>query len=109
MEKWLGLINKYRDFLPVTVETPVITLHEGNTPLIKAVNADHLFPVGIDLYFKYDGANPTGSFKDRGMTLAISKALESGKGGHLRFNREHLSVRVRLRCQGRHIHNRTDP
>ncbi len=78
MDMWPGLIEKYRDLLPVTDRTPIITLFEGNTPLLKAVNTDDLFPVGFDLYFKYDGANPTGSFKDRGMTLAISKAMESG-------------------------------
>jgi threonine synthase len=78
MEIWPGLIERYRDFLPVTDRTPIITLYEGNTPLLKAVNTEHLFPGYINLYFKYDGANPSGSFKDRGMTLAISKAVESG-------------------------------
>ena len=78
MGMWPGLIETYRDFLPVTDRTPIITLFEGNTPLLKAVNTDLLFSVDFNLYFKYDGANPTGSFKDRGMTLAISKAVESG-------------------------------
>ncbi len=78
MGMWPGLIETYRDFLPVTDSTPIITLFEGNTPLLKAVNTDLLFSVDFDLYFKYDGANPTGSFKDRGMTLAISKAVEAG-------------------------------
>ena len=78
MGMWPGLIETYRDFLPVTDSTPIITLFEGNTPLLKAVNTDLLFSVDFDLYFKFDGANPTGSFKDRGMTLAISKAMESG-------------------------------
>jgi threonine synthase len=76
---WTGLMNKYRDYLPVTDKTPNITLHEGNTPLIKLHN---LGPkeMGIDLniYVKFEGLNPTGSFKDRGMFLAISKAVESG-------------------------------
>ncbi|NJD55346.1 MAG: threonine synthase [Nitrospirae bacterium] len=75
---WSGLINQYRSFLPVTDATPRITLHEGNTPLIKAVNLKVRACLDLDLYFKFDGANPTGSFKDRGMTLALSKAVESG-------------------------------
>ena len=74
---WKGIIEEYREFLPVNSGTPVVTLKEGNTPLIKAVN---LKKHGIDLeiYFKFEGANPTGSFKDRGMTLALSKAVEAG-------------------------------
>lgn len=76
MEPWHGLINQYRDFLPVSDETPVITLNEGGTPLIKASHIKEVVHAEIDLYFKYEGANPSGSFKDRGMTLAISKAVE---------------------------------
>jgi threonine synthase len=73
---WRGLIEEYRDRLPVTDATPVITLREGGTPL---VHADALSAeVGCDVWLKYDGANPTGSFKDRGMTMAISKAAENG-------------------------------
>ncbi len=74
---WRGIIEEYREFLPVSSDTPVVTLKEGNTPLIKAVN---LKKKGLDLeiYFKFEGANPTGSFKDRGMTLALSKAVEAG-------------------------------
>lgn len=75
---WSGLINEYRSFLPVTDATPRITLNEGNTPLIKAVNLKVRAGLDLGLYFKFDGANPTGSFKDRGMTLALSKAVESG-------------------------------
>jgi threonine synthase len=73
-----GLIEQYRRYLPVTDKTPVISLMEGNTPLIPAPNlARHLhFPGKI--YLKYEGMNPTGSFKDRGMTMAISKAVEAG-------------------------------
>jgi threonine synthase len=75
---WKGVINAYRDFLPVTDKTPIVTLSEGNTPLIECQNlVRHLHP-GLRLYLKYEGTNPTGSFKDRGMTLAISKALEGG-------------------------------
>lgn len=73
---WNGLITQYGDFLPVTAATPIITLHEGNTPLIPAPHISAL--VGADVWLKYEGLNPTGSFKDRGMTMAISKAVESG-------------------------------
>jgi threonine synthase len=76
MEVWRGIIEKYRDFLPVSHKTPVITINEGNTPLIKASNLVEDLPKKINLYLKYEGTNPTGSFKDRGMTLAISKAIE---------------------------------
>jgi threonine synthase len=73
---WRGLIEAYRDRLPVTDATPVVTLHEGNTPLLPApVLSSRL---GCDVYLKVEGANPTGSFKDRGMTLAVSKAVEGG-------------------------------
>ena len=76
MEPWHGLINHYKAFLPVSENTPVITLNEGNTPLIKASHINEVIQEEVDLCFKYEGANPTGSFKDRGMTLAISKAVE---------------------------------
>ncbi|MBI5167492.1 MAG: threonine synthase [candidate division NC10 bacterium] len=75
---WRGVIEHYREFLPVSERTPVITLNEGNTPLIKADRLRDLIDKRIELYLKYEGANPTGSFKDRGMTLAISKAAEEG-------------------------------
>lgn len=73
-KKWEGLIEHYREFLPVTDKTPVVTLREGNTPLIYADSLTK--EIGLDVYLKFDGANPTGSFKDRGMTMAISKAKE---------------------------------
>ena len=73
-----GLINRYREYLPVTDKTPVITLNEGNTPLIKADNLAKKIGLNANLYLKFDGCNPTGSFKDRGMTMAVSKAKESG-------------------------------
>jgi threonine synthase len=78
MQPWPGLIDQYRDYLPVTENTPVITLNEGNTPLIKAVHSGEAVKENISLYFKFEGANPSGSFKDRGMTMAISKAVEDG-------------------------------
>jgi threonine synthase len=73
---WRGLIEAYRDRLPVTEATPVVTLHEGNTPLVPAPVLSQR--VGADVYLKVEGANPTGSFKDRGMTMAVSKAVEDG-------------------------------
>ena len=75
---WKGVIEEYREFLPVSDRTPIITLNEGNTPLIRALNLREKLGLDLELYFKFDGANPTGSFKDRGMTLALSKAIESG-------------------------------
>ncbi|QYC39210.1 Threonine synthase [Nonomuraea coxensis DSM 45129] len=73
---WRGLIEEYRERLPVTTKTPVITLLEGGTPLVPAHRVSAL--TGCDVYLKVEGANPTGSFKDRGMTMAISKAVEEG-------------------------------
>lgn len=73
-----GVIDSYRKYLPVTDKTPVISLKEGNTPLIYACHISGLIGEGVEVYLKYEGLNPTGSFKDRGMTLAISKALEEG-------------------------------
>lgn len=73
-----GLINKYRKYLPVSDKTPVITLNEGNTPLIKADNLAKKIGLNAEIYLKYEGSNPTGSFKDRGMTMAVSKAKEEG-------------------------------
>lgn len=77
MAKAVPLIEKYREFLPITQDTPIISLGEGNTPLIKATNLPIQLKVpNLQLHFKLEGLNPTGSFKDRGMTLAMSKALE---------------------------------
>ncbi|MFP3917285.1 threonine synthase [Lysinibacillus telephonicus] len=73
---WKGLIEEYKEFLPVTENTPALTLNEGNTPLIHLVNLSK--ELGIELYGKIEGANPTGSFKDRGMVFAVAKAIEDG-------------------------------
>jgi threonine synthase len=78
MNRWRGVIEEYRKFLPVSESTPVVTLGEGNTPLIRAARLAKKIAPGIDLYLKFEGANPTGSFKDRGMTMAMSKAVENG-------------------------------
>ncbi len=75
-QPWRGLIHEYRDRLPVTDKTPIVTLLEGGTPLVYACNLSER--VGAQVWLKVEGANPTGSFKDRGMTMAISKAAEAG-------------------------------
>ena len=74
--QWRGVIEEYRDRLPVSAKTPVVTLHEGGTPLIYACYLSEL--LDNEVWLKYEGINPTGSFKDRGMTMAISKAAEDG-------------------------------
>ena len=74
--QWRGVIEEYRNRLPVSAKTPVISLREGGTPLIYASYLSEL--LGNDVWLKFEGTNPTGSFKDRGMTMAISKAAEDG-------------------------------
>jgi len=76
MTMWPGIIERYREYLSVSDATPVITLNEGNTPLVKADNLTRLINPELEIYLKYEGLNPTGSFKDRGMTMALSKARE---------------------------------
>ena len=76
MIPWLGIIEEYRKFLPVSEQTPIVSLCEGNTPLIRADRLAKIVCPQVELYLKVEGANPTGSFKDRGMTLAVSKAME---------------------------------
>ncbi len=78
VQYWPGLIEAYRRYLPVSASTPVVTLHEGNTPLIPAPAIAERIGRDVKIFVKYDGLNPTGSFKDRGMTLAITKAKEAG-------------------------------
>lgn len=73
---WQGVINKYRQYLPVNDNTPVVTINEGNTPLVFSPALSKLVGNGRKVYLKCEGLNPTGSFKDRGMTLALSKAKE---------------------------------
>ena len=82
-----SIIERYRDLLSVDEETPVISLQEGDTPLLRASNIESRYekltgqPAGFEIWLKYDGANPTGSFKDRGMTMAMSKAAQEGSRG----------------------------
>lgn len=76
--RYTGLINKYRDRLPVSDDTRIISLGEGNTPLIRLKNIPREIGHDVDIYVKFEGLNPTGSFKDRGMTMAVTKAVEEG-------------------------------
>jgi threonine synthase len=99
----ISLIEKYRKYLPVTEKTPVISLHEGNTPLIFSPVLSEM--VGYKTYLKYEGLNPTGSFKDRGMTMAISKAKEEGSHivicastGNTSASAAAYAARAQLKC-----------
>ena len=76
--RYLGLIEKYRDRLPISDDTRIISLGEGNTPLIKLNNIPKDLNQEVEIYVKYEGLNPTGSFKDRGMCMAVTKAVEEG-------------------------------
>ena len=76
--RYTGLIENYRDRLPVHDDTRIISLGEGNTPLIRLNNIPKQLGTDVDIYIKYEGLNPTGSFKDRGMTMAVTKAVEEG-------------------------------
>ncbi len=73
---WQGIVEAYKDYLPVSAKTPVVSLWEGNTPLIFSESLSKA--TGLEVFLKYEGLNPTGSFKDRGMTMAVSKAKEEG-------------------------------
>src|SRR5690349_17842466 len=76
--RWNGVIDRYAEYLPVSEATPIVTLNEGNTPLVRVPNFVEAIGGKCDLYLKYEGLNPTCSFKDRGMTVAVSKAKERG-------------------------------
>ncbi len=101
----MGVIDRYRDFLPVSGKTPVITLQEGDTPLIKAdVIAEKIGP-GYNVWLKFEGLNPTGSFKDRGMTVAVSKAVEEGatavacaSTGNTSASAAAYAIRAKIKC-----------
>lgn len=100
---WLGVIETFKEFLPVTPKTPRITLLEGNTPLIPAPKISRR--VGAEVYLKFEGLNPTGSFKDRGMVMAVAKAMEEGKTsiicastGNTSASAAAYAARAGLRC-----------
>ena len=76
--RWPGVLEYFAEYLPVTSHTPLITLNEGNTPLVESYHLVKKLGVG-KLYFKFEGMNPTGSFKDRGMVVAVAKAKEEGR------------------------------
>src|SRR5262249_46877527 len=79
VKTWRGVIEEYRDFLPVSDRTPIVTLFEGNTPLVPAPRLAEATDARMQIYLTCEGFNPTGSFKDRGMTVAMAKALETGR------------------------------
>lgn len=100
---WEGLLKHYQSYLPVTEQTPRITLHEGNTPLIKLDNLSKQY--GVETYAKVEGINPTGSFKDRGMVMAMAKAIEEGteavicaSTGNTSASAAAFAARAGLRC-----------
>ncbi len=103
MSGWRGVVEEYRDFLPVDGSTPVVTLLEGGTPLLAAPRLSER--LGARVFLKVEGANPTGSFKDRGMTMAISKALQEGakavvcaSTGNTSASAAAYAARAGLRC-----------
>jgi threonine synthase len=101
--RWQGLIQEYKPFLPINENTPFLTLNEGNTPLISLQNLSQKW--GVDLHVKVEGANPTGSFKDRGMVMAVAKAVEDGSKsiicastGNTSASAAAYAARAGLRC-----------
>lgn len=102
---WRGVVEEYRKFLPVTEKTPVVTLLEGNTPLVYSEFFSKQVGKDFRVFLKFEGANPTGSFKDRGMTVAVSKALEAGakavmcaSTGNTSASAAAYAARAKIRC-----------
>ncbi|MBI4179097.1 threonine synthase [bacterium] len=100
-----GVIARYRSYLPVTASTPVVTLREGDTPLLRLRNIEKHLACEAELYAKFEGLNPTASFKDRGMTVAVSKALEEGASavvcastGNTSASAAAYAARANLKC-----------
>lgn len=100
-----GVIRRYKNYLPVTEKTPIVTLLEGDTPLIEAENLRLSLGVDSKIYLKYEGLNPTGSFKDRGMTVAVSKAVEEGASavicastGNTSASAASYAAKAKLKC-----------
>lgn len=100
-----GIIEHYREFLPVTDDTPIVSLCEGSTPLLPAPALSEAIHPRLDVWLKYEGLNPTGSFKDRGMTMAITKAVEEGfeavmcaSTGNTSASAAAYAARAGLRC-----------
>ena len=84
--RYTGLIERYRDRLPVNAATQIISICEGNTPLVRLENIPRETGRDVEVYVKYEGLNPTGSFKDRGMTMAVTRA-DSSSGPRSRSKR----------------------
>lgn len=104
MRPWPGVLQAFADRLPVSDRTPLLTLREGNTPLVPSVSIGRELH-GAELYFKWEGANPTGSFKDRGMVVAVAKAVEAGaravvcaSTGNTAASAAAYAARAGLRC-----------
>jgi len=102
-----GVIERYRAYMPVTEKTCIVSLNEGSTPLVPAYNLSTAIHPRLEIYLKYEGLNPTGSFKDRGMTMAITKALEEGfkivacaSTGNTSASAAAYAARARMRCAG---------
>jgi threonine synthase len=103
---WRGVIEEYRSYLPVSAEMPVVTLLEGNTPLLPAKSLSQAICAGrLQIFLKVEGLNPTGSFKDRGMTMAVSRAVERGSRtvicastGNTSASAAAYAARAGLRC-----------
>jgi len=104
-DRYAGVIERYRSLLPIADATPIVTLGEGSTPLIESPKLGALLGNRCQVYLKYEGLNPTGSFKDRGMTVAVSKAVESGattlvcaSTGNTSASAAAYAARAGLRC-----------
>ena len=95
--RYTGLIERYRDRLPVMPTTRIISLCEGDTPLIRLENIPRTLDREVDIYVKFEGLNPTGSFKDRGMTMAVTQAASEGAQAIICAR---LNIRPRLRLRG---------
>jgi len=101
----MGIIERYRKYLPVTDSTPVISIEEGGTPLIKSGHLSDMLGSSFNVWLKYEALNPTGSFKDRGMTMAVSKALEEGSAavacastGNTSASAAAYAARAKMKC-----------
>lgn len=104
-KKWQGVIHEYLPLLPISANTPIVTLYEGGTPLVRAFRIEQRLGIVARVYLKLEGMNPTGSFKDRGMTLAITKAVEKGvkavicaSTGNTAASAAAYAAKARLRC-----------
>ncbi len=105
MGAWEGVIRRYREWLPELPDAAIVTLHEGNTPLLRARSLEERAGRGVRIFLKCEGFNPTGSFKDRGMTVAVSRAVAEGaravicaSTGNTAASAAAYAARAGLRC-----------